>query len=342
MLDKKLTLLDRVVNVVAFLFALLVLGYAAGVLPPLLFEFQILCLICLLIIGYGPEIQKAYKEKRHLLFSWNLMVFFFGLISCLYIIPEIPRIRVNYGMTPPLGDVVFGTLLLISILELTRKRFGMALPIIFFVFLLYALWGNLLPVEFFGHRGFSYPRVMSYAFGPAGIFGFIMSIFVRIIALFLIFGTLIHYSGMAEFLIDLANGMAGRWRGGPAKVAILASAFLGTIQGTSVTNVATTGSVTIPLMKRCGYQPSFAGAVEAAASVGGLLLPPIMGASAFLMAEFLSIPYRDVAIAATIPALLYFIGVYLMVDLEAVKRHLVGIKDTPPVKILLKKGFYHI
>jgi len=327
--------------VVALMFSLLIILYASGILPPMLFEMIVICIFLSFIIGYGPEIYKSFNDRKYLLLFLNGLCFLFGVASCIYILPEVPRIRETYGSLPPTGDIVFGSMLLISLMELTRKRFGIALPVLFIIFLLYALFGNLIPEEYFGHRGFSYARIISYIMGPTGVFGFIMSIFVRIIALFLIFGAFIEISGMGKYMIDFALSVAGRWRGGPAKVAILASAIIGSIQGTSVTNVATTGAITIPLMKKVGYSPSFAGAVEASASVGGLLLPPIMGASAFLMAEFIGIPYREVIKAAFIPAILYFIGVFLMVDLEAIKHNLRGVTDHHiPIK-QLKKGLIY-
>lgn len=176
-------------------------------------------------------------------------------------------------------------------------------------------------------------------FSPAAMFGEVMNVFARTVFIYLLFGSFLEMSGATDFFIKLACAAAGKWRGGPAKVAVISSALLGTISGNAVANVATTGAVTIPLMKKTGYKDYFAGAVEAVASTGGQFLPPIMGAGAFIMAELLSISYTDVIIAAALPAILYFVSVFMMVDLEAVRLNLKGMsaEEIPSVKQTIKE-----
>jgi TRAP transporter 4TM/12TM fusion protein len=181
--------------------------------------------------------------------------------------------------------------------------------------------------------------MVRFIFGEEGIFGSALSATVTFVFLFCLFGSFLQNFDGGQFFIDLATCSAGKYRGGPAKVAVIASAFFGTISGSAIANVATTGTFTIPLMKKTGYKPEFAGAVEAVASTGGQIMPPVMGATAFLMSEITGIPYFSICIAAVIPALLYFLSVFIMVDLEAVKLGLKGLNPEiiPDIKKILKE-----
>ena len=168
------------------------------------------------------------------------------------------------------------------------------------------------------HRGYSIERIVSHMyFTTEGILGIPLGVSATFIFLFILFGAFLEKTGMGKLFIDLANAIAGWASGGPAKVAVITSAFEGTVSGSSVANTVGSGSFTIPMMKRLGYRPEFAGAVEAAASTGGQIMPPIMGAAAFLMAEFLNVPYIEIAKAAAIPACLYFFGIFMEVHFEA-------------------------
>ena len=186
-------------------------------------------------------------------------------------------------------------------------------------FLAYALWGNYLP-GLFAHRGLSLQRVLEHSYlGLEGIMGIPLGVSATVIFIYLLFAQVLEKTGIRQFFVDIAMALTGTSPGGPAKAAVVSSAFEGTISGSSIANTAGSGSFTIPMMKSLGYRPEFAAAVEASASTGGQIMPPIMGAAAFVMVEFLNLPYIDIAKAAAIPAVLYFTGVFLMVHFEALR-----------------------
>lgn len=234
--------------------------------------------------------------------------------------------------------IIFTTLVLIA----TQRAIGWAMVIIAMVFIGYAFVGPFLP-DAISHRGFGLESTFQqiYLFHE-GIFGIPLGVSATFVVLFIIYGGFLEGSGAGQFFIELANAFFGMFRGGPAKVAVVASCLFGTISGSAVANVVGTGSFTIPLMKRVGYSPQFAGAVEAAASTGGQLMPPVMGAAAFIIAEILSINYIDICIAAAIPAVLYYLGIFFMVDLEAVKTGLKGLsrKELPSSMKILKERWF--
>lgn len=331
---------NMVFTAAAVIFVLIDLAYLLGVLPPDLWRFQTAVLFFLLLIAYLPYMKDAFLQRNFFRLLGNGVLLLCGLSSCIYLLMEIPRMEFYYGSVWTAADIVFGTLMIIVLLDVSRKNYGWSIPVIAVAFIVYTLFGHYLPSYLFQHTGFSFERTVSYLFGPGSIFGTTYSVFVNIIFVYLLFGTLLEKTGAGKFLVDLSFAAAGRMRGGPAKVAVVASAVMGTISGNSVSNVATIGPVTIPLMKRIGYKPVFAGAVESAASTGGQILPPVMGAGAFIMAEFLQMSYQQVIIAALLPALLYFIGIFFMVDLEAVKENLKGMSDVPKVRDVLKSGYY--
>ncbi|MHB0775325.1 TRAP transporter permease [Halomonas sp. WWR20] len=212
------------------------------------------------------------------------------------------------------------------IMELTRRVAGLALVVITLIFLVYVFAGPALP-GFLGYPGLSAERFFSQVYTDAGILGPTTAVSSTYIILFIIFAAFLQASKVGDYFVNFAFACAGRARGGPAKVAIFASGLMGMINGTSAGNVVSTGSLTIPLMKRVGYSKQSAGAIEAAASTGGQIMPPIMGAGAFIMAEITGIPYTEIAIAAVIPAILYFASVYFMVDFEAAKKGMQGMPD---------------
>ena len=229
-------------------------------------------------------------------------------------------------------------------LEATRRVVGLALPGIAVFFLFYAFYGPSFP-GILAHRGLSQERVLSTMYTSFnGIFGPVAAIFATFVFLFIIFGAFLQKSGAGRFFIDLPFAIAGSARGGPAKVAVAVSALMGSVNGSAVANVMTTGSLTIPLMRRVGYTRNFSGGVEAAASTGGQILPPVMGAGAFLIAEFTGIPYVTIVLVSIVPALMYFLAVYWLVDFEAVKKNLEGLpKDQlPDWKQVLKQGWYFV
>ena len=229
------------------------------------------------------------------------------------------------------------------ILEMTRRVAGMALVIIGLVFLAYVFVGPYLP-GFLGYPGLSIKRFFSQVYTDAGILGPTTAVSSTYIILFIIFAAFLQASKVGDYFVNFAFAAAGRSRGGPAKVAIFASGLMGMINGTSAGNVVSTGSLTIPLMKKVGYKKTSAGAVEAAASTGGQIMPPIMGAGAFIMAEITGIPYTEIAIAAVIPAILYFASVYFMVDFEAARTGMRGMRkdELPELRKLIKQVYLFI
>ncbi|WP_417898486.1 TRAP transporter permease [Bacillus haimaensis] len=236
-------------------------------------------------------------------------------------------------------QTVIGGLAILLVLEATRRAVGLPITIIAGVFMVYALFGPYMPGILI-HRGLSIEQlIQSMFFTTEGILGTPLQVSSTYIFLFLLFGAFLVQTGVGNYFNDLAIAIAGKRTGGPAKVAIFSSALQGTISGSSVANTVTTGSYTIPLMKRLGYHRNFAGAVEAAASTGGQIMPPIMGAAAFLMIEFAGVAYWDIAKAATIPAVLYFSGIWIMTHLEAKKNGLLGLpkEEIPKKSVVLKK-----
>ncbi|RYH00871.1 TRAP transporter permease [Salipiger sp. IMCC34102] len=229
------------------------------------------------------------------------------------------------------------------ILEMTRRVAGLALVVISAVFLAYVFTGQYLP-GFLNSPPIGWERFFSQLYTDAGILGPTTAVSSTYIILFIIFAAFLQASKVGDYFVNFAFALAGRARGGPAKVAIFASGLMGMINGTSAGNVVATGSLTIPLMKKVGYKPKTAGAIEAAASTGGQIVPPIMGAGAFIMAEITGIPYTEIAFAAVIPAILYFVSVYFMVDFEAAKLGMKGMtKDEIPVlSKLIRKIFLFI
>ncbi|MFD2212547.1 TRAP transporter permease [Metabacillus endolithicus] len=237
-------------------------------------------------------------------------------------------------------DFIVGIIAILLVLEATRRAVGLPITIIALIFLVYGLYGQYMP-GFLAHRGLSLERlVQTMFFTTEGILGTPLAVSSTFIFLFLLFGAFLVRTGVGQYFNDLAVSIAGRRTGGPAKVAIFSSALQGTISGSSVANVVTSGSFTIPMMKKLGYKKEFAGAVEAAASTGGQLMPPIMGAAAFLMVEFIGgITYWEIAKAAAIPAVLYFAGIWIMTHFEAKRIGLRGLtkEEMPDRKEVLKK-----
>ena len=255
--------------------------------------------------------------------------------------PEVVSERVG---NPSQSDVFMGSVLLILTLEAARRSVGPTLPIIGGLFILFALFGPYAPGAL-KHSGASWLGLINHLYMTnQGIYGIAIGVMAQYVFLFILFGVLATRIGLGQLFIDLAMVVAGRYSGGPAKVAIFSSAFMGTISGSSIANTVTTGALTIPTMKRIGYPPHFSGAVEATASTGGQITPPILGAAAFIMVEYLEIPLRDVLAAALFPALLHYFGIFIMVHLEAKKLGLrgLGAEELPKTVIVLKQHWLSI
>ncbi|MBK8175610.1 MAG: TRAP transporter permease [Rhodospirillales bacterium] len=238
-------------------------------------------------------------------------------------------------------DIAIGCATLALLFDAARRVMGWPLPLICLSFFVYALFGEHLPAPL-AHRGYGFDQVIDqYAFGTEGIYGIPTYVSSTYIFLFILFGSFLEQAGMVRLFTDVALGTVGHTKGGPAKVSVVTSALMGTINGSGVANVVTTGQFTIPLMKRFGYRAEFAGAVEATSSMGGQIMPPVMGAVAFIMAETLNISYAQVCIAAIVPALLYFVTALWMVHLEAGRRNLVGLEKAAcpkPLAALRRQG----
>lgn len=243
---------------------------------------------------------------------------------------------------PTLSDLVFGFILILVVLEAARRTSGLALPITAMVFLAYAFVGDQLP-GLLSHKRYSMSRIVSFLYTTTeGIYGLPIGISATFVVLYVIFGAFLSNTGAGKLFVDLAFAIAGKRRGGPAKVAVVSSALMGTITGSPLAEVATTGTITIPLMIEAGYRPHVAGAIEAVAATGGMIMPPVMAAVAFLIAENLGISYFAVAKAAALPAILYYACLYFMVDFEAAKMGLKGLakEDLPTLLGSLIKGWY--
>ncbi|MBN2252010.1 MAG: TRAP transporter fused permease subunit, partial [Candidatus Altiarchaeota archaeon] len=271
---------------------------------------------------------------------------FFAIISAfisVYIFMEFNSLVLRSGIPLKL-DLVVGAFAILLILEGARRSLGPPLPIIALLVLINSYLGpyfiDIPGLSFFAHRGYSIERIIEHMYlGTEGIFGIPLGVVATFVFHFVLFGIFISKTGLGQLFMDLAMALAGGTVGGPAKVSVISSGFLGSISGSSIANTVTTGAFTIPLMKKVGYSPQFAGAVEAASSTGGQLMPPIMGAAAFIMAEFLGIPYIKIAAAAIVPSFLHFFAVGTMVHFEALKQGLKGLprETLPKIGTVLKE-----
>ena len=262
----------------------------------------------------------------------------FGTVAASY---EINAERLS--MVDPLTtwQIVAGGACVLLVLEMTRRTVGWVLSAVAVGALCYAFFGPYMP-SVLAHKGFTVVEVIDYLnYGLEGIYSVPIGVASTYIIIFIIFGTFLEFSGAGDVMMDLGRSLAGRYRGGPAKIGVLTSAFFGSISGSAAANVYATGTFTIPMMKRIGYSPAFAGAVEASASTGGQLMPPVMGAAAFLMADILGVPYLQICAAALIPAVLYFLSLLLMIDFEAARKGLKGLeaKEQPRLREVLRRSY---
>ncbi len=273
---------------------------------------------------------------------YDVLFAILSLLSGGYAAIFYPTIVSELGFLVP-SRILLGFILIVLVLEATRRLVGWPLVIIGAVSVLYAVFAFLLP-GIFHSRMIPFGRIVTYLYlSSEGILGIALRVISTIVFSFIFFGQALFSVGAGQFISEFAMALMGKYRGGPAKVAIVASSLFGSISGSASANVAMTGVVTIPLMKRTGYKPHIAAAIEAVASTGGLILPPIMASTAFIIAEFLEIPYSKVAIAAFVPAILYYVAVFTQVHLEAVKEDLKGLpeEELPSLKKLIKKGWLY-
>ena len=337
---RKLTgLIGKITVVIAIVMSLFQL-YTARFGTLLSVKQRSLHIIFAFILGFllYPATKKSNKEKVSI-FDYIFIILSVTVFGYLFIFVEQIATR---GGNVTTTDVIFGGLAILLTLEVTRRVVGPELPIVAILFLLYAKLGPYLP-GILAHRGYSWDRIISHMYLTLqGILGIPIGVSATFVFMFILFGSFLDKTGVGKFFIDLAYSLTGHLKSGPAMTAVVASGFMGSISGSSVANTVTTGAFTIPLMKKTGYKAHFAGAVEAAASTGGQIMPPVMGAAAFIMAEFTGIPYVKIIVAAAIPALLYYFAVGTMVHLEACKLGLKGLpKDQlPKIGKLMKQNGY--
>lgn len=316
--------------------------YTAAFGPPLTLKHRSLHVAMMLVMTFimYPISSKSKYKKTVAWYDWV-----FVALSCaapVYIWTQFVGVVERAG-NPNRMDIIMATLLVALVLEAARRCGGWALPILSLIFIFYGLFGRNLP-GMFAHRGYNWQALSNHFFANTeGIYGTSVSVASSYIFLFILFGAVMNKSGMGKFFNDISLALAGHTKGGPAKVSVIASGLLGSINGSAVANVVTTGAFTIPLMKKTGYSAEFAGAVESSASVGGQLLPPVMGAAAFIMAEMIGVKYSEIIVCAAIPALLYYLGILVQVQLRASKDGLIGIpKDKLPKAGAIMKDQGHL
>lgn len=293
---------------------------------------QYLAVFLGLIMTLVPLLVPATKTTPKDRLPWyDAILSVTGFALGLYVLIFYPDIAATSGLTP-LDRTIMGAIAVLFILECCRRLLGWALVVIVALFILYAHFSYLLSGPLYS-RGVPLVRLANHIYlDPGALFGLPVRITGTIVLAFIFFGQVFFKTGGGKFLSDGAMSLMGKFRGGAAKASVVASSAFGTISGSAVANVVTTGYFTIPLMKRVGYPPHFAAAVEATASTGGQIMPPVMGVTAFLMAELLGIPYARIALAALVPGIIYYLGVFMQVDLEAAKRGLKGLpRETLPL-----------
>jgi TRAP transporter 4TM/12TM fusion protein len=276
-------------------------------------------ILCFLLFSGSSK----FKNGKRLL-KLDILIILLGTMVTVYVITIYPRIVEQHGVYNT-TDIIMATILLLIVLEGARRVLGWFIPFLVLCGIIYALFGPYFP-GIWTHAGIGYERFMqTFLLGTQGVWGQLMSISTNILVIFVLYGSLVLSLGLGNTIFDLGAKLTGRWKGGAAQLATVTSALFGSINGSTVANVATTGNFSIPLMKRLGYNKNFAGAVESVASCGGQIMPPVMGASAFLMAELLAINYVDVMIAALIPALLFFTSIMISIYFYAKANNLTGL-----------------
>jgi len=291
-------------------------------------------------LGVGVQFRRSREKEGELdqeagpphIGPLNYVLAGLSVLACLYLASENQELVSRSG-NPTLLDLVAGGVMVVLVLELARRATGWGLVTVCIMALVYAVSGPYLP-GFLAHRGYGVTRIVEQLFlSTEGIWGVPLGVSADFVYLFVLFGVVLDTAGGGALLIALANKVAGRTRGGPAKTAAVASAFMGSLSGSAVANVVTTGTFTIPLMKRAGFRPFFAGAIEAAASTGGQLMPPVMGAGAFILATWTNIPYLEVAAAAVIPAILYYAALLAAIHFRACAMGIEPVRKVAPEKI---------
>lgn len=337
-MQQKDDLLNKIIYIAGVLMTLFhIITLVFYPLPANAFRTIHLMFVLAMIYLTHPFSQKEDKGKVKI---FDILLLLGGLASCIYVAVEMNEILNRGGIWTTNMDIIFGIIAIITVLEATRRSNGLALPIIAIVFIAYGLWGNYIP-GMLGHKGYSIKRLITSLYTYDGLFGTALDTAATFVAMFVIFAAFLEKTGAGDVFLELAKGIAGKSRGGPAKIAVIACALFGTISGSAVACVAATGSIIVPLMIKLNYDKLFAGSVISSAAIGAQIMPPVMAAGAFLMAEFLGVPYLEVMKAAIIPALMYFFTIWISIDSKAAKTNLVGLKkeEIPKTKEVLKKGW---
>ncbi|MDT8894641.1 TRAP transporter permease [Halomonas sp. I1] len=341
--------LISLVAVVLSLFQL----YSAGIEPLGLFYQRSIHLALIMMLAFLMFPVFGSKRPRGVVGGLVDLVFFAGaVITGGYLVLYLDEIINRAGFWTQ-TDIVIGCIATITVLEASRRAVGAGMTVIGMIAILYAFAGSRGELPWLGewlpgileHRGYSLDRLVGQLYlGQEGIFGLPMGVAATYIFIFVLFGAFLEITGAGKFFIDLAYAATGRQRGGPAKAAVIASAGMGSISGSAIANVVTTGAFTIPLMKRLGYRPHQAGGIEAAASTGGQIMPPLMGAGAFLIAEYTRMPYLDVVKVSILPAVMYFATVYLFVHIIALKQGMQGMSkdELPQMRDVMGAGWHFL
>jgi len=330
----------KIITAIAVLMSTYHLYGAAATLPEILIHRSLHLIFAVPLIYLIYPMAKGRKIGFPGI--WDCIQTVVAALPFLWMLVNFDRLveRMEYVDPLSMWDYGMAILAMLVVLEATRRTVGPPMVVLALLILVYTLFGSLAP-GVFAIKDTKLPLVLEHLYVlPEGIFGMPIGVTATYVYLFVLFGAFLEQSGTGEFFMDLAMSVTGKRRGGPGKVAVIASALFGTLSGSCVANVYTTGIFTIPLMKRIGYRPVFAGAVEAVASTGGQLMPPIMGSAAFLMSDFLGIPYVNIMTAAVIPALMYYITLYFLLDMEAARSGMVGLSagEIPETLRILKSG----
>lgn len=339
MSEKKASVLNRIIMILSIGMCLFEC-YTAATLPLQVSAQRGLFVAFAFLIFF---LSWASETKNVVLRIGQYLLGIVSVCAALYVVFEWEDMM-GRTIKPLTTDYIAGLVTIVLVLIISIKTLGIWMPLIAGVFILYAYIGPMLPgVLYF--KAINLRRfITSVFFGTEGIYGSVLGVAATFVFMFILFGeTLLHF-GAGDFILELSQCALGRVRGGPAKIAVLASSLFGAVSGSAVANVATTGCLTIPLMKRSGYQPEYAGGVESTASTGGQLMPPVMGSAAFIMSEMIGVAYGALCVFAIIPALLYYVAVFLMVDLRAAKLGLKGMskEELPDFVLVMKKGWHFL
>ena len=328
---------SKIFSVIAASFSLFYLYAAIAIVPFFIFLSMYLLFTSVLIFLLFPATKRSPKGR----ISWMDLVFIglsIATVAYFIIAYEDMEERMGYVTTP---DLIAGLICMLVALESCRRVLGPTLPALGVVFLLYCYFGPYMPGEL-QHKGFWVSRIVSYCYSESGIFGVVTRVYATFVLLFIIYGAFLKKSKVGDFFIDLAISVVGRTTGGAAKASVLSSGMVGTVLGSGAANIVITGTFTIPLMKRSGYRPAFASAAEACASLGGMLMPPVMGAAAFVLAAFTGVPYLTVVKVSLVPAILYYLSLFFAVHFEACKTGIRGLpkEELPDFWKTLKRGWH--